>query len=88
MKGHSAEVNSASVESTRERSGSDAATSPTRGEAAPPTVTHSIGTPQSAAKDPRAARVASFQCSQLVRPARHSSSAAWSAFHAGVGGNP
>lgn len=88
MNGHSAEVNSASVDRTRERSGSAAAMSPTKWETAPPTATHSVGTPQSRAKDPRAACVASFQCSQLVRPTRQSASAAWSASHAGVGGKP
>ena len=53
-----------------------------------PTATEAGSTPISRANDPRADSVASCQCSQLVRPVRQSSSAACSASHAGLGGNP
>ena len=88
MNGHSAEVNSASVETTRAPSGSAAATRPAMVDALAPIATHSSGTPHMRANDARASSVDSPQCSQLVRPPRQSASAAWSASQAGRGGRP
>ena len=68
MNGHRAEVNSASVETTRAPSGSDAATRPAMVDALAPIATHSSGTPHMRANDARASSVESPQCSQLVRP--------------------
>ena len=86
--GHSAEVNSASVESTREPSGRAAATSPTIVDAFAPIATHPTGTEHIRANERRATSVESPQCSQLVRPARQSPSAACRASQAGRGGSP
>ena len=86
--GKSVEVNSTSGARTRVPSGSDEATRPTSPETVAPTATVDGGTPTSRANDPRAASVASPHCSQLVRPVRQSSSAAWSASQAGRGGSP
>ncbi len=81
-------MNSISGARTRDPSGSEEATSPTSPETVAPTATVDGSTPISRANDPRAASVALPQCSQLVRPVRQSSSAAWSASQAGRGGSP
>jgi hypothetical protein len=86
--GHSSEVNSGSVETTRAPSGSEAATSPIMLDVLAPIAIHSVGTPTSLANEARAASVKSPHCSQLVRPPRQSSSTACSASHAGAGGSP
>ena len=51
MKGHSSEVNSGSVETTRAPSGSEAATSPTMLDVLAPIAIHSVGTPTSRANE-------------------------------------
>ena len=81
-------MNSTSGASTREPSGIEAATSPTSVETFGPIATLSTGTPTSRAKDARASSPGIPQCSQLVRPPCQSSSALWSASHAGRGGRP
>ena len=86
--GKSSDVNSTSGASTREPSGIEAATSPTSVDTFGPMATLSTGTPTSRAKDARASSPGIPQCSQLVRPPCQSSSALWSASHAGRGGRP
>ena len=73
---------------TRAPSGTEAARMPTNVDAVEPADTRSSGTPTSCANSPRVRSVASFQCSQLVRPCRQSSSATCNASHAGRGGRP
>ena len=63
-------------------------TSPTSPDTVAPTATVEGSTPISRAYEPRAASVASPQCSQLVLPVRQSSSAVCNASQAGAGGNP
>ena len=86
--GKSSDVNSTSGASTREPSGIEAATSPTSVDTFGPMATLSTGAPTSRAKDARASSPGIPQCSQLVRPPCQSSSALWSASHAGRGGRP
>ena len=53
-----------------------------------PIATHSTGTEHMRANAARAPSAESPQCSQLVRPARQSASAAWRTSQAGRGGSP
>ena len=87
-KGKRSDAKSISGATMRARFGSDAATTPISCETLAETATSRGLTPTRRANEAREPSVASPQCSQLVRPARQSASAAWSASNAGRGGSP
>ncbi len=86
--GNSVEVNSTSGTSTRVPAGRLAAARPMKADTVAPIATRSGATPTIVAKAARDPSVLSPQCSQLVRPVRHSASACCSASKPSRGGRP
>ena len=88
MNGNSTLVKSPSAHSTRAPAGSAAATSPAKPETAAPIATSAAPTPVNRANVARAVPTERSQPSKPVRPWRHSSVAASSAWIAVRGGSP